>query len=596
MSNKKIILASLAVTIVLAGVALVSLAMFHSDDKKATVQNVAAVKAKQQDIKDTTTAKAAPKAKAPVTKPVPKPDLTVEGYLRDAGGKPVAGVVVSDSYSSTVTDSLGHYRFTRAKGARFVWYCIPADFEVPTHSSSDNTALFYQPLTATKTKYNFTLHRLPSGKETRYNLIVFGDPQVTNAYSPYYTGPNDNWVKKSDVARFTDETMVDVRKLISQWKDTPVYAISMGDDVQYYGGYNPTLERQIREALGSSRAKVFSVIGNHDQDGTLKYLRKWEENFGPTDYSFDRGDIHYVCFNDVRFYKDKYRYWQPGELLTSQMNWLREDLRLADKHKKVIVCYHIPLTFGNNPYRDALPLNIPSEPKQFISSDLRDILGELSTFEGGFELFCGHTHFALNHEITFEGKHLMEHCHAAACGTIWQSNINICGTPNGYYVYDINGTHFTDSYYKGTFWPRDKQMTVFYANSDFNGESYSADWNIPRDKHAIVANVFNADSRWHVVAIEEGVEHEMKRISHNGQDAFAAGYHHKYAKSVSYQFISKKNGYLIMNHLFYYEPKSEKSTVIIRATDEYGHVYTASSADAITEPFYNFAHYYKKTF
>ena len=37
--------------------------------------------------------------------------------------------------------------------------------------------------------------------------------------------------------------------------------------------------------------RLFSVIGNHDQDGKALYRRKWEENFGPTDFSFDRGDI-----------------------------------------------------------------------------------------------------------------------------------------------------------------------------------------------------------------------------------------------------------------------------------------------------------------
>ena len=33
--------------------------------------------------------------------------------------------------------------------------------------------------------------------------------------------------------------------------------------VQYYGGYNAKLERQIRQALGSSEMRLFSVIGNH---------------------------------------------------------------------------------------------------------------------------------------------------------------------------------------------------------------------------------------------------------------------------------------------------------------------------------------------
>lgn len=116
-------------------------------------------------------------------------------------------------------------------------------------------------------------------------MIVIGDPQVTNAYSPYYASPDDNPIKKSDVERFTTQTMADIKQTIKSLPaGTPVYGLSMGDDVQYYGGYNPQLERQIRQALGSSEMRLFSVIGNHDQDGKALYRRKWEENFGPTDF------------------------------------------------------------------------------------------------------------------------------------------------------------------------------------------------------------------------------------------------------------------------------------------------------------------------
>ena len=80
-------------------------------------------------------------------------------------------------------------------------------------------------------------------------MIVIGDPQVTNAISPYYDSPDDNPIKKSDVERFTTQTMRDIRQTIrDQTPGTPVYGLCMGDDVQYYGGYNPQLERQIREA------------------------------------------------------------------------------------------------------------------------------------------------------------------------------------------------------------------------------------------------------------------------------------------------------------------------------------------------------------
>ena len=580
-------------SIVVALLGVFAISSLASLDRKETVVSKPVVRSVKKAEAPKAPAKKAPAKPKATPDTLPVLDPTVRGTLTDSLGRPMENVVVSDGYTCTVTNAKGNYIFIRDKNARFVWYSVPSYCEVPTHSAEDRTALFYKPLSAKRNVYNFTLKRLPKGTERDYRLIVFGDPQVTNAFSPYYTGPDDNPVKKSDVARFTDETMTDVKRTIADWSPSmPVYAISMGDDVQYYGGYNASLEGRIRKALGSSRATVFSVIGNHDQDGRDLYRRKWEQSFGPTDYSFDRGDVHYVCLNDVHFYRGQ-TYWQPGELTADQLHWLEQDLKFADHNKKVILCYHIPLTFGNRPRRGATSLGLESEPGHFSSSVLSRVLKLVETFKGGYELFCGHTHFAINHEIDYRGRHILEHCHAAACGNIWQSNINICGTPNGYYVYALNGTRITNSYYKGTFWPRSRQMTIFRASTDFNGESYAADWELPKDKGVVVANVFNADSRWRVVAIEDGVEHEMKRINHQGQDAFAAGYHHRYSQSVSYQFVSKRNGYLIMNHLYYYEPRSAHSRVIIKATDAYGNTYTASSNDAVTEPFFNFAHYYK---
>ena len=284
-------------------------------------------------------------------------------------------------------------------------------------------------------------------------------------------------------------------------------------------------------------------------------------------------------------------YFQPGELTSAQMEWLRQDLALTDHRRKVVLCYHVPLTFGNSPHGGATPLAIATESGHYSSAHLTPILRLLEPFEGGFELFCGHTHFAINHEIRYQGRNLLEHCHAAACGNIWQSNINICGTPNGYYVYTFGGTAITDCFYKSTGWARSKQMTLFGADTDFNGESYAADWNLPRGRGVIVANIFNADSRWVVTATEDSATSPMTRLSGKGQDAFATGYHHRYAEAMPYTFVSKKNSYLIMNHLFYYVPRRKGAIVTITARDPYGNTYRPSSADRVTEPFYNYAHY-----
>ena len=68
------------------------------------------------------------------------------------------------------------------------------------------------------------------------------------------------------------------------------------------------------------------------------------------------------------------------------------------------------------------------------------------------------------------------------------------------------------------------------GETDFSQcETYAADWKLPKDRGVIVANVFNADSRWKVEAVENGVAHFMQRINTQGLDAFATGYHHKYA-------------------------------------------------------------------
>ena len=370
-------------------------------------------------------------------KPVAKPDFRISGTLKDTEGRGVAGVIVSDGFNCVKTDSHGRYKMKRDSLSRFIYYSVPADCEVPTHSATDRTAYFYQTVSKKKKIYNFTLRRLPGGKETSYKMIVIGDPQITNAYSPYYTSPDDNPIKKSDVERFTTQTMADIRQTISSLPaGTPVYGLSMGDDVQYYGGYNAKLERQIRQALGSSEMRLFSVIGNHDQDGKALYRRKWEENFGPTDFSFDRGDVHYVCINNCFFHRGM-SYYSPGELRERQVKWLKQNLALTPKDKKVVLCYHIPFTFGNAPFSKAKPLTNANEEGHYSSSRLSLLLSLLKPFKGGYELFCGHTHFACNHEINYEGEDVMEHCHAAACGNIWQSNINICGTPNGYYVYSF---------------------------------------------------------------------------------------------------------------------------------------------------------------
>ncbi len=173
----------------------------------------------------------------------------------------------------------------------------------------------------------------------------------------------------------------------------------MGDDVQYYGGYNPQLERQIRRG--------FRLV----RDATL--LRYRQPRPGRESHSTNANGRKTSDLPTI-----------PSTVAMSTMYAstivssprARPIIRLANctphrcdgsnktsrsppKNKKVILCYHIPFTFGNAPYRKAKPVGIESEKGHFTSSRLSSLLTLLESFEGGYQLFCGHTHFACNHEI-----------------------------------------------------------------------------------------------------------------------------------------------------------------------------------------------------
>lgn len=152
--NKKITILA-AVALVLAAIATVTLATRDRHHEEAVAQAPVTKKPVKKAI-----AKAVQKAKTDTTDTV-KTDTLVEGYITDTDGKGISRVVVSDGYQCVLTDTTGHYQFMRHAKARFVFYSVPEDCAIPTHSATDRTALFYQPLSKTRSVYNFRPRRLP---------------------------------------------------------------------------------------------------------------------------------------------------------------------------------------------------------------------------------------------------------------------------------------------------------------------------------------------------------------------------------------------------------------------------------------------------
>lgn len=197
---------------------------------------------------------------------------------------------------------------------------------------------------------------------------------------------------------------------------------------------------------------MFPCIGNHDKvkqtDATLpRTTTDYEREFGPLNYSFNRGRVHFVSMDDVVF--------QNGTdyvagFSDAQVAWLRSDLQYVPKDWMVILYYHIPLR------NDASIAN-------------REAI--LSLLDGYAEvhLMCGHTHYNRNYAIT-DPISVEERIHGAGCGAWWNSKICGDGTPNGYAIYQITGNSITNLWYKSTGYDRAFQLRLFHGNATFESQ------------------------------------------------------------------------------------------------------------------------------
>lgn len=135
--------------------------------------------------------------------------------------------------------------------------------------------------------------------------------------------------------------MNDIRATIESY-DIPFHGLYCGDVTSYDHGFYDRYNR----TAALSGIPYFSAIGNHDMTLYGRTFEtswtKWEETFGPTYFSFNVGDAHYVILND-NFYIGR-DYFYIGYIDERQMRLLERDLEYVPEDKLVIVCMHIPST------------------------------------------------------------------------------------------------------------------------------------------------------------------------------------------------------------------------------------------------------------
>lgn len=475
-------------------------------------------------------------------------------------GKGIPGVVVSDGYDCVRTDANGVYQFKSNPLTRIIYYSTPSGYKVSGRKDSPGLPVFYKFVSpkGNLIRTDFLLEPQP-WDETSWTFVGIGDPQCATV---------------AQVSRYVNESIPDLKQTIAG--KTKVYAMTLGDVVYDSNDTYPLM----RESMSSVPAgpgwtvPFFQTIGNHDHDGTVpdteddlmddyNATRSFIENFGPTDYSFDRGKVHIVSMDNVvvtsqettprsngRTWKHTYGYSD------AQIAWLEKDLSFVEnkQDKMLIFCSHVPLRNNSR-------------------ASVQAVLKQLEAFKE-VHLMIGHTHYTEN--VVYKTAHktvgelpMYEHIHGSACGTQWSANTSTTATgePSGYTVYEIEGAHIKDWKFKGTRKDPDFQLRVYDGNDVYYPEKYPVNWyedpqkigpdafvihGMPETKGCFVAQVFNDDDTyWSVDMVRKSTGEKIgtfTRIEH-GYNAAMVGYWYN-VKNV------KKDKVGSISHYWYYKPAS----------------------------------------
>lgn len=493
-------------------------------------------------------------------------------------GEGVANVVVSDGFEVTVTDSQGRYYLASLKKTGFVFISVPGNYEVANVGSAPQ---FFKRVS----------HSTETVEQKDFSLIkVSNDSHVVLSLADWHLANRNN-----DLEQFTSKVLPDINNTIEKYtaNGAKVYALTLGDltwDAYWYNN-NFGLNDYV-PYMNKVNAPVFNLIGNHDNDPY--YANDWEaenkyrDTIGPTYYSFNLGQVHYVVLDSVEYINSGASQGTIGsrnyneKLTNDQLEWLKKDLStITDKNTPIVLAMHTPLY--KHPSLDANGNQVNATNLE-NGDALINVLGEFSTVH----VLSGHTHVNFSVE---EESNIMEHNTAALCATWWwtgkngYANNHICkdGSPGGYGIWQINNRDIKWRF-KGIGFGEDYQFRAYDLNqvhitaanyapnsNDSALAEYADTYASPSTNNDVLINVWGYDSQWKIEVTENNKPLTVTRVS--AKDPLHI---------VSYDALRLNAGAIPTNafvtsktaHFFKVTAAAPDSTLFIKVTDRFGNVCT----------------------
>jgi len=446
--------------------------------------------------------------------------ITLSGIVTDTDGKGIEAVQVTDGYEVVYTGKDGKYSIDSDRDkSRFVYITVPAEYEIPIHSQGH--PLFYKEIPKRgKGSLDFVLKKRQNTMD-KYTILVLGDIQITRGKS------------ELRVRRLHNKIVPDIINSIKS-ADNPCIAISVGDLLSG----DMSLYKEYREEMARLGIPVFNFVGNHDHDpklsGDIKTVQEYEDNFGPSNYSFNIGQIHFVMLDDI-IYRTKEDY--DRGLTDDILSWLQKDLSRVAKGSTIILGMHIPL--DTNAQRNA-------DKKFYNNKGLLSLLKDYNV-----HVFTGHRHSADMYNYPAPYNIVMHLC--PRTGGDHKINGDYCndGTPSGYMVFDVDGTK--TKWYHKTIGNDDTgvQMSAFSPKQTGTG--------------FVFANVWYWDSEW-----------ENPEWWENGKRVADMEHHPRVDPNYDQEYRDANNGKPFNEkswHMFRARPSAGVTKGTVKVTDRFGNIY-----------------------
>lgn len=437
---------------------------------------------------------------------------------RDRFEPGIANVSVSNGCEVVQTDGGGNYRIP-IHATQILFISKPAEFDLPV-DANNIPQYFYR--------------HYPEGtpQEIAGTSIEWAWPVIAA------TGPLPNVInfglrsRERSGDRFTAHAFADPQARFELGQDmlredlvNPLignpYGVEFGITVGDVVYDNLALYERHKAMTGLMDIPQWNIPGNHDinyaSPNAIFANETYKSHFGPTYYSFNHGNVHFVALNNVEYAGDGNSFGDStyrGFIPEHQLAWLEQDLSYVSPEKLIVIATHIPLVSeaddGNS--------EPASGPNTENFAKLLEILEPFSHIYG----IAGHDtsnswKTEVNHSHGWQGQPWLAHTLAEVRGSGWPQGLSDArgvndsmmqdGNPNGFYVLKFDDTALTPEFIPFPFGPDAAQrlrITLDPPLSEQEGGSINRGSLQAETK--IVVNLFDGGVRDSVWASIDGGE------------------------------------------------------------------------------------------